>query len=481
MGVKKNVLYSTFLTGANYIFPLITYPYISRVLGPSNIGENEFALRIVGYFLLFASLGIATVGTREIAKCKQSQEECSRTFSSILVLNIISTILILVLYFICIYSVASFQRVRPLLLIGSMQIAFTPFLIEWLYKGVEDFPYITKRSLAVRILYVISIFIFVKTEEDLPKYFTLTICSMILNAVFNWGYKKKYVKFTLNGIKLRKYVKPYFTFGLYALLTSMYISFNVLFLGIVSTDIEVGYYSSATKLFSVVLAFFTSFSTVMMPRMSNMFANNDAESARCLIYKSFELLYPLAFTLILIGEFFAPQIIMILSGPGYEGAILPFRIILPLIFIIGTEQILIVQILTPMGKDKAVLINSIVGSIFGLVLNFIIVPRLGCTGSAIVWLCSEIAVFSSAFYFVCKAASGNIIPVKLLFKNIFLLSVPIIFILLMQKILLNEYIIMGISVIFVVLYTGLTQIFITKNSIICSVFSNIGHRKSTNI
>ena len=430
MGVKKNVLYSTFLTGANYIFPLITYPYISRVLGPSNIGENEFALRIVGYFLLFASLGIATVGTREIAKCKQSREECSRTFSSILVLNII---LIFVLYFIRIYSVASFQRVRPLLLIGSMQIAFTPFLIEWLYKGVEDFPYITKRSLAVRILYVISIFIFVKTEEDLPKYFTLTICSMVLNAVFNWGYKKKYVKFTLNGIKLRKYVKPYFTFGLYALLTSMYISFNVLFLGIVSTDIEVGYYSSATKLFSVVLAFFTSFSTVMMPRMSNMFANNDAESARCLIYKSFELLYPLAFTLILIGEFFAPQIIMILSGPGYEGAILPFRIILPLIFIIGTEQILIVQMLTPMGKDKAVLINSIVGSIFGLVLNFIIVPRLGCTGSAIVWLCSEIAVFSSAFYFVCKAASGNIIPVKLLFKNIFLLSVPIIFILLMQN------------------------------------------------
>ena len=160
MGVKKNVLYSTFLTGANYIFPLITYPYISRVLGPSNIGENEFALRIVGYFLLFASLGIATVGTREIAKCKQSREECSRTFSSILVLNIISTILIFVLYFICIYSVASFQRVRPLLLIGSMQIAFTPFLIEWLYKGVEDFPYITKRSLAVRILYVLTVDVF---------------------------------------------------------------------------------------------------------------------------------------------------------------------------------------------------------------------------------------------------------------------------------------------------------------------------------
>ena len=299
---------------------------------------------------------------------------------------------------------------------------------------------------------------------------------MILNAILNWSYKKKYVRFTFRGIKPGKFVKPYFTFGLYALLTSMYISFNVLFLGIVSTDIEVGYYSSATKLFSVILAFFTSFSTVMMPRMSNMLANNDVKSAKNLIYKSFEFLYPLALILILIGEFFAPQIIMILSGPGYEGAILPFRIILPLIFIIGTEQILIVQILTPMRKDMAVLINSIVGSIFGLALNFAIVPRLGCTGSAIVWLCSEIAVFCSAFYFVLRA-SGNILPVKLLFKNIILLFIPIIFIILMQKTFLNEYVVMGVSVIFVMLYTGLTQIFIVRNSIACSILSQISHRE----
>lgn len=205
MGVKKNVLYTTFLTGANYIFPLITYPYISRILGPANIGANEFALRIVGYFLLFASLGVTTIGTREIAKSKQSKEECSKTFSSILILNLLSTIFILVVYGICIYSVASFQRVKPLLLIGSIQIAFTPFLIEWLYKGMEDFPYITKRSLAVRVLYVISIFIFVKTEEDLLKYFTLTIFSMILNAIFNWEHKRKYVRFTINNTSVNFY------------------------------------------------------------------------------------------------------------------------------------------------------------------------------------------------------------------------------------------------------------------------------------
>lgn len=298
---------------------------------------------------------------------------------------------------------------------------------------------------------------------------------MILNAIFNWGYKRKYVKFTIKGLNIRKYIKPYFTFGLYALLTSMYISFNVLFLGIVSTDIEVGYYSAATKLFSVIFAFFASFSAVMMPRMANMFANHDNKSVHCLIFKSFELLYPIALTIILIGELFAPQIIEILSGPGYEGAILPFRIILPLIFIIGTEQILIVQILTPMGKDKAVLINSIVGSLFGLVLNFAIVPQLGCTGSAIVWISSEIAVFSSAFYFVFKAMSRNVIPIDLLLKNIILSMVPIIFILIIQKYSLNEYVTMVVSVIFIILFVGITQVYILKNSILCSILSRIIH------
>lgn len=468
MGVKKNIFYSTFLTGANYIFPLITYPYISRVLGPANLGENEFALRIVGYFLLFASLGITTVGTREIAKCKSEGETTSHVFSSILLLNIITTVVVLAVYFLCLLTVEPFQRVRTLLLIGSVQLAFTPFLIEWLYKGMEDFPYITKRTLAVRVIYIISIFVFVHTDEDLAVYFALTICSMVINALFNWGYKRKYVRFTLKGLHLRPYLKPFITYGVYSLLTSMYISFNVLFLGMVSTSLQVGYYSAATKLFSVILAFFTSFSAVMMPRMSHLFQEKDTTHSKHLIFKSFEMLYPLAFSLILIGEFFAPEIITILSGTGYEGAILPFRIILPLILIIGTEQILIVQILTPMGKDKAVLTNSIVGSIFGVGLNFLLVPHLGCTGSAIVWLCSELAVFTSALYFVVKA-QGNAIPLSLLIKNIVILSVPAMAIVLMKQMSVNGYICFVTGVLLTVVYTLITQAFIMKNSIIASL------------
>ena len=468
MGVKKNIIYTSFLTGANYIFPLLTYPYISRVLGPSNLGENEFALRIVSYFLLFSSLGVATVGTREIAKCKNEREKTSQVFSSILLLNLLSTVLVLALYFLCLIIVPPFQRVRSLLLIGSIQLAFTPFLIEWLYKGMEDFPYITKRSLFIRILYVITIFLFVKDEEDLQIYFSLTICSMILNAIFNWGYKSKYVNFTLKGLSLRNYIKPFITFGVYSFLTSMYISFNVLFLGIVSSNLEVGYYSAATKLFGVILAFFTSFSSVMMPRMSSIIANNDTEGEKNLIKKSFELLFPLSFVLITIGELFAPDIIQLLSGPGYDGAILPFRIILPLILIIGVEQILIVQILTPMGKDKAILVNSIIGSICGIGLNFVLVPNLLSIGSSIVWLSSELAVFSSALYFVIKH-KGNVIPIGLLIKNVLLFSIAGIFVMMFMLLPINEYIIMMMSIVFILAYTLLTQTILLKNSVIVSI------------
>lgn len=471
MGLKKNVLYNTFLTGANYIFPLITFPYISRVLGVEALGKNEFALRIVGYFLLFASMGIATVGTREIAKCGADREKRSEVFSSICALNLITTGIVLLIYLVVIFFFPQFEDIKKLLLIGTVQIFFTPFLIEWLYKGTEDFPYITKRSLLIRIIYVISLFVFVRKESDVDVYFSLTVMSMVLNAIFNWGYKRKYVNFLFSKVHVKSYVNSYLTFGVYSLLTSMYMSFNVVFLGIVSTNVEVGYYSAATKLFSVILAFFTSFSAVMMPRMSIMLANKDEKSAFRLINQSFELLFPLSFTIILLGEIFAPEIIFILSGFGYEGAIIPMRIILPLVFVIGTEQILIVQILTPMKKDKAILINSIVGSCMGVLLNLLLVPHLNSVGSALVWGCSELAVLTSALFFVVKYV-GNVIPIKLLIKNVIAFCVLALILLCVRKIIdVNSIAVMIVSVIMAGIYVLLTQCLILKNSLLLCFFS----------
>lgn len=465
MGLKKNVLYSTFLAGSNYIFPLITYPYISRVLGVENIGICNFVISLISYFLLFSTMGLNTIGIRETAKYKGDKEKMSTVFSSIFALNFISTLIVLAVYISLVIWLPALQPYRDLLFIGTVQIMFTTFLIEWFYKGMEDFKYITIRSLFVKVLYVVAIFVFIKYREDYVIYFALTISSSVLNAIFNWNYKKKHVSLSFKNINIRPYIKPFFILGVYAILTSMYISFNVVYLGFITNTTEVGYYTTATKLFGIMLAFFTAFSAVMMPRISSMLVTNDIESVKKLIYKSFELIFPLALTLILFCGYFTPEIVLMLSGKGYEGAIIPMRIILPLILVIGIEQILVVQLLVPMKEDKAILFNSIAGAVVGIGLNLLLVKHFMSTGSAFVWLGAEFTVFISAFYFVRKKI-GQVIPLALLAKNVAILLPLLGMFIYLKMIDIQPILLLAIAGLLTLIYVLITQKLILKNSIL---------------
>lgn len=188
--------------------------------------------------------------------------------------------------------------------------------------------------------------------------------------------------------------------GAYSILTSLYTTFNVAYLGFVSTDVEVGYYTTSTKIHHIILLAFTAVTGVLMPRMASLLAEKKYDAYKRLIKKSISVLFIFAIPCVLAIEIFAPEIIKIIAGSGYEGAILPLRIIAPLVLIIGFEQILIIQSLMPMGKDKAVLTNSILGAVVGIIANIILVPHLKSVGSAIVWLVSEVVVMCSAVYFL---------------------------------------------------------------------------------
>ena len=139
MGIKKNILYSSFLTCSNYIFPLITYPYICRVLGVEAIWKCNYILGIVTYFLLFATMGTSVIGIREIAKNRDNPEALNKTFSSIFLLNLICTIVASFFYFMLVITVPSLSEYETLMLLGSIQLIFTIFQIEWFYKGIEEF------------------------------------------------------------------------------------------------------------------------------------------------------------------------------------------------------------------------------------------------------------------------------------------------------------------------------------------------------
>lgn len=411
--IKKNVVYSSILTVSGYLFPLITFPYVTRVLGVNNIGICNFVDSIVQYFIYFSMMGITTIGIREVARVKGNKEQLSKTFSNLLTLNLITTVIAILILLLATVFVPQLQDYKSLFCIGAAKILANTLLVEWLFKGLEDFKYITARSIVIRALYVVAVLVFVKNADDYILYFFLTTLMVIVNAIFNVIYSKKIVYFSLKGLNLIPYVKSFFILGLYMLLTSMYTTFNVAYLGFVTDAIQVGYYTTATKLFTIILSFYSAFTGVMMPRMSALLGEGRIDEFKKLTNKSLELLFAFAIPIILVLEFCAPEVIHIVAGEGYEGAVMPMRVVMPLVLICGYEQILVLQILSPMKMDAAILKNSIIGASVALLTNIILVPLLGSIGTAIVWVISEIAVMFSAQYFVHKYI-GYSMPIRVL-------------------------------------------------------------------
>ena len=417
MGVKRNFLYSSILTLSNYLFPLLTYPYVSRVLGVTNIGICGFIDSIIQYFILLSTLGVVTVGIREVAGNKEDRLKLIDSFSSIFIINGIATILAIGVLLFLIQVVPQLYVHKELLYIGVIKIVGNFLLIEWLYRGIEDFRFITYRSLAIKVLYVISVFVFVKSPNDISIYYLLLSLTVLFNAIVNIHYSRKYIVLSIKNLSIGKYLKPIFILGLYGLITSMYTTFNITFLGFVSTKEEVGYYSTAIKLHTLILAFYTAFTTVMLPKMSSLLAENKISEFKEKISKSYEILISIAIPFLILFVIFTKDVVDIVAGPGYGGAYLPTRIIMPLLLIIGCNQIFIIQILTPLKRDKLILRNSLLGAFVGLFLNLLLVRNMGAIGSSLVWLFSEVVILIVSYYGANKALNHSF-PFKIIGKNI---------------------------------------------------------------
>lgn len=461
VSIKKNFVYSSVLTTANYIFPLLTYPYASRVLGVDRIGICNFVDSIINYFILFSVMGVGIIGIREVARTKDDKESLARTFSSLFLLNTISTSLVLIVLIGAIFLVPKLYAYKDMMWIGVLKLISNYLLIEWLYKGLENFKLITYRTIIVRSLYVVSVFLFVREASDYKIYFLLLSLSITLNAVFNCYYAKEFVQLTFKKVSIGKYCKSSMILGSYTLLTSMYTSFNVAYLGFITSDTEVGYYTTATKLYSIFLSLFTAFTGVLLPRMSALISEGNFCDFKFLLHKSMKVLSCFSIPVIIFCEMFAEEIVYFISGDGYNGAIIPMRIVMPLLLIIGYEQVFVIQTLIPLKMDKAILVNSIVGAFIGVLLNILLVANLQSVGTAIVWVSSEFFVLCCAQYFVWKKLS-LLISVKMLFKQI-ILNIPLVILFL---VILN-FELPGMYTLFIaglclLLYSILIQIFVNK-------------------
>lgn len=457
--IKKNFLYSSILTTSGYIFPLLTYPYVSRVLGVEHLGTTNFVTNIVGYFVIISMLGMNVIGTREIAA--STNEDRNNVFSSLFTLSLITTTISSIALLIASFFVPKFVQNQMMFIVGSLYVIFNFFQMEWLFRGLEDFKYITMRSLALKVLYVIAVFMVVKDTNDYDLYYYLSVAMTIANAVINVIYSRKYVRFSIKNIEIRKYIKPYIVYGIYTIFTSLYTTLNVGVLGFLCNDTEVGYYTTATKLYGIILSVFTAFTGVMMPRMSSLISSGKIDDFKRLTTRSYNLLILFSIPLIFFFVIMAPQVIMIISGPGYEGAILPMMIVMPLILIIGIEQVQIIQTLMPLKKDKQVLRNTLIGGSVGLLLNFILVPMLQSVGSAIVWTVSEITIMLLSFRILNKSIELNFPWKKIISSIVCYIPMAIGFYIL--SIYTNYIIALFASAMLMILYCYVVNLFVIKD------------------
>jgi O-antigen/teichoic acid export membrane protein len=467
--VKRNFVYNGILTLSNYIFPLIVYPYVSRVLGVSNIGICNFVDSIVHWFILFSMMGMTILGNREMAAIGDDRVKRSKAFSELMALNLVTTLIAALGLLMAIFTVPKLFAYRSLLYVGVLKLFANFLCIDWYFRGTEDFRYITGRTIFVKILYVGAVFLFVKKAGDYPLYYLLTVLMLVANAVINLFYARRSVSLVRKGLEPGRYLKPFLMLGMYMLLTALYVTLNVTWLGFVTNDEQVGYYTTASKLYSIVIAFFSAFTGVMLPRMSSLVSENRIDDFRSMIDRTFDLLFMFAVPLVVYACLCAPEIVRIFAGAGYEGAYVPARIMMPLILVVGLEQIYVIQILMPNKRDRSIFVNSCVGATVGVLLNVLLVSRLQAVGSAIVWITSEAAVLVVASWFANRD-DGIAFPWEKLFREVLAYLPLAILSIVLYKLIPQPWFRLTAVTVLTGIYTLVYVLFVKKDRTLLSFF-----------
>lgn len=400
MGLKSNIIYNSILTASNYVVILVTFPYVARVLGVEQIGVYNYVTNIISFFALLSTFGVNTLGIREVATHKDNLNDLNSTFSNLISLQLIYTIVSIAILFILTSYYPKFHELRYFFYLGGLQLLMGTLSLDWLFKGLENFKYITSRTIVIRVLFIISLFLFIRSEKDTLIYFILNLGTYIATAVINIAYSTKFVKFKVKNIAFFEYFKDSFSLGIYSILTSMYTTFNVVFLGSTQNAVEVGLYTTALKIYTVILALYTAFTSVMLPRMSNILSKDDKSQFYHLLNKSIHVLISFACPVIIFSMIFSEEIIYVIAGRGYEGASILMRVIMPLVLVVGLAQILVFQIIIPSKRNKWTLIVSFIGAVVGILMNIALVPKLAAIGTAISLVVTELLVTTIYTYLV---------------------------------------------------------------------------------
>lgn len=376
------------------IFPLITYPYVLRVLQVENIGRVDFSNSIVNYFVLLAGLGINTYAIREGAPLKSDKKKLSAFASEMFTINFISSLITIIVLFMCIIMSYKLQEYKNIIIIQSLTIIGNLLGVLWLYIIMEDYVYITMRAIIVHIIALLLVFIYVRDQNDYLAYAAASVIANVGANFFNFYHVRKYVNLHITKkVNVNKHMKPIFVIFVSTIASTIYVNSDKTLLGILSNDYHVGLYSAAVSVYIILKICMIAVIQVSLPRLSKYIIDKDTEkykeSATYIFKMSILLLLPSV-----IGTFVVSKdIIIIIGGVSYTAAASSLKILsVSLIFSI-LATFYTNAVLLPFKEEKVVMKATIISAVVNVALNIILLRKFHQIGAAITTLIAEMIMF----------------------------------------------------------------------------------------
>lgn len=396
--LKLNMILNTIRGLLRVLFPLITFPYVSKVLGVESVGAYNFALSIITYFVYLANLGITDYGTRNAAYVRDDKKELETFVSEVYTINLISMAVSYIALILSIFLIGKLSEYKLLLLVLSIDIPLRVIGVEWVFGAKEEYTYITIRSIIFQIISLILLFALVHKPEDCVIYAAITVFSSAGSNILNRIKVREYCKIRVTRRpNLKKHLKPILYIFATSIASTIYVNSDVTLLGIFCGDSTVGVYSVSVKVYTIVKSLLASTFVVAVPRMSSYFAKGDfnkfEETGRNVLSILSSLTFPAIVGLIVLSK----QIILIVSNPDYIAAQTSFVILsVALIFSLGSWFISYC-ILIPTGSERTVLIATMISAIVNVSLNIILINVWKEIAAAITTVISELICFIIVF------------------------------------------------------------------------------------
>lgn len=410
--IKSNYIFNLLNSVSQLLFPLITFPYASRIMMADGIGQVQFFSSIISYVSLFTCLGIPMYAIREVAKVRNDAVKLSTTTVEILLLHAMLTILGYIVIAVMCTTVSDVQTDIPLFLILSATIFFTAIGCEWFYQGIEDFKYVAIRGLVVKIISIILLFLLVKTKDDILWYGAYTVFGILGGNIFNFFRLRRFVDrklIDIYSLHPLRHLKPAIHIFVFNIITSIYLQLNTVLLGFLKDVAAVGYFTAATKLMHMTMSVSNSLGSVMMPHASNLIAENKLDEFKNVVQKSYDFIIAISIPLAIGLIFTSKSAILLLSGDSFYPAVLASQIVAVNIILIGISGVIGIQILYPLGKINIVIFCTLLGAIANVVVNSLLIPNYGHCGTAVAFAVTEFVVTFS-MYLIGK----KYIPIQLL-------------------------------------------------------------------